>query len=101
MPRRSKNKNIVNNDIINNEEPLCNDSNNYIVNIFNLDQHVFNKGFPINMKTEPKSWNLNNNCIHPHYLTDLSVRIFTNSEISPTLNQVIEQYYDDDKVDKL
>ena len=58
------------------------------------------------MKTEPKSWNLNNNCNLPHYLTDISVHIFTNtstniSELSPTLNQVIDQYYDNDKIDKL
>ena len=101
-----KKKQMVHNDTINNEETLCNDSDHYFVNIFNLDHNEFNNGLPIDMKTEPKSWNLNNSCNRPHYLTDLSVRIFTNtsisiSEMSPTLNQVIKQYYDHDKVDKL
>ena len=97
---------MVGDDMIDNEETLCNDSDHYFVNIFNLDPTFFKKGLPINLKTEPKLWNLNNNCNHPHYLTDISVRIFTNkstniSEWSPTLNQVIDHYYDNDKVDKL
>jgi hypothetical protein len=106
MPRRTKNKYMVCDEIIDNDETLLNDSNHYFVNIFNLDPTFFNKGLPINLKTEPNTWNLNNNCNLPHYLNDISVRIFTDkstniSELSPTLNQVIDQYYDNDKVDKL
>ena len=50
MPRRSKKKQMVHNDTINNEETLCNDFDHYFVNIFNLDHNEFNNGLPIDMK---------------------------------------------------